>query len=191
MSGPRKEPRRAFAEPRRTSESPRQRAQEPLDSAVLRLLPKWVELGRAVCHFDAQAVGIEDEHLVEARDVLVLLGREVDAHAHVEGSAVGGVDVLALLDIEGKVLHPDVVVAVLAAVGLAETEVLVAEREVDDLLGAAVGGEPPRLPHPERTEQPQIKSERALDVTHREIDVVDRDAHRAPLSNAECRTWGG
>jgi hypothetical protein len=41
------------------------------------------------------------------------------------------------------VLHADVVVAVLAAVGLAETEVLVAEGEVDDLLGAAVGGERP------------------------------------------------
>src|SRR5688500_2877775 len=154
MSGPPKAPQRAFAEPRRTSESPSQRAQEPLASAVLRPWPKWVELGRAVRHLDAQAVGIEDEHLVEARNVLVLLGREVDAHAHVEGSAVGGVDVLALLDIEGKVLHPDVVVAVLAAVGLAETEVLVAEREVDDLLGAAVSREAPGLLQPEGTEQP-------------------------------------
>jgi hypothetical protein len=86
-------------------------------------------------------------------------------------------------------LHADVVVAVLAAVGLAETEVLVAEGEVDDLLGAAVAGEPPRLLHPEGTEQPQIEGERALDVTHREIDVMNRDAHRVPLRGAGCRTW--
>jgi hypothetical protein len=87
-------------------------------------------------------------------------------------------------------LHADVVVAVLAAVGLAETEVLVAEGEVDDLLGAAVAGEPPRLLHPEGTEQPQIESERALDVTHREIDVMNRDTQRAPVRRAGGRTRG-
>jgi hypothetical protein len=78
-------------------------------------------------------------------------------------------------------LHADVVVAVLAAVGLAETEVLVTEGEVDDLLGAAVGGEASCLLHPEGTQQAQIEGERALDVTHRDIDVMNRDAHRAPL----------
>jgi hypothetical protein len=41
------------------------------------------------------------------------------------------------------VLHADVVVAVRAAVGLAETEVLIAEGEIDDILGAAVRGKRP------------------------------------------------
>src|SRR3954451_11369653 len=95
------------------------------------------------------------------------------------GEAVGRIHVLALLDVEGQVLHTDAVVAVLAGVGRAEPEVLVAEPEVDDLLGPAVGREPPRLPHPERAEQRHVERERSLDVTHREIDVVNRDTHRA------------
>src|SRR4029079_5800610 len=67
----------------------------------------------------------------------------------------------------------------------AEPEVLVAVAEVDDLLGAAIGGEAPGLPHPEGAEQPQKERGRALDATHRAIDVGNRDPHRgASLSRA-------
>jgi hypothetical protein len=65
---------------------------------------------------DANPVRIEDEELVVALDVAVVLGREVDFRAHLEAARVGGVHLLSRVDVEGEVLDADVVVPVLAAV---------------------------------------------------------------------------
>src|SRR5688572_13824130 len=59
-----------------------------------------------------------------------------------QASLVGRVHVIPALDLEGEVLDTDVVVAVGAAVGRAQTDpsAIVRVNQVDDLLGAAVGG---------------------------------------------------
>src|SRR5665213_110264 len=100
-------------------------------------------LGRSVGDFDAKPIGIEDEHLVVAIEVAVLLRREVNPRADLQAALMGGVDLVATVDVEGQVLEPHLVIAMLAAVGRPQTEVLIAagEAEVDDLLGAAITGE--------------------------------------------------
>ncbi len=51
--------------------------------------------GRPAGDLDAKPVRVEDEELVEALDVSILLGREVDRGADVETALIGGVYLLA------------------------------------------------------------------------------------------------
>jgi hypothetical protein len=53
-------------------------------------------LGRSAGDFDAKPVGIEDEHLVVAVEVAVLLRREVDSRADLLAALMGGVDLVAV-----------------------------------------------------------------------------------------------
>ena len=95
--------------------------------------------GRGAGDLDPHAVGVEHEHLVVAGEVAVLLGREVDPRADVHAAPVRRVDLFAVVDVEGEVLDPDLVVAMLAAVGGPEADVLLAELKIDNVLAAAVG----------------------------------------------------
>ena len=137
------------------------------------------ELGREDEDLDADAIGIEHEHRPVAGDVPILLGRELDVRAHPDAALVGLLDLLAAVDGEGDVLDPDVVVPVLAAVGRTEAEELVADDEVRNLLGAAVGRVADDLRDAERPEQLVVEGEGSLDVADGKVDVVDRpDRHR-------------
>jgi hypothetical protein len=64
-------------------------------------------LGRSAGDFDAKPVGIEDEHLVVAVEVAVLLRRELNLCADLQAARMGGVDLVATVDVEGQVLEPD------------------------------------------------------------------------------------
>jgi hypothetical protein len=74
---------------------------------------------------------------------------------------VGRIDLLALVDLEGEVLDPDAVVPVLATIGWADTKSAPAHRvlQVDDLLGAAIGGISHPVGPPERVEQVGVESQ--------------------------------
>jgi hypothetical protein len=94
-----------------------------------------------VANLDTEAVGIEDEHGPVTRLVAVPLRRELDLDSQLLAALIGFVDLLGAVHEYGKVLDPNVVVAVLAPVGRSQPQILVTEAEVDDLLAAPVGGE--------------------------------------------------
>ena len=70
-------------------------------------------------------------------------------------------------------LDAHAVIAVLATVRWAEPDVLLAEKEVDDLLRAAVALNTDVLLETERSKQLEIEGESALDIAYAEIDVLD------------------
>ena len=72
---------------------------------------------------------------------------------------MGCVHLIPALDLEGKVLDADVVVGVGAAVGLAQPSrsAIVLVNQVDDLLGAAVGGKADLLRQPERPQKIEVE----------------------------------
>ena len=81
-----------------------------------------------------------------------------------------------------EALQADVVVRVVAAVGRAQPEVLLAEAEVDDVLRTAVAGEEDVSLEPERAEDLEVERDRALDVADAEVDVLDRGRRHAAES---------
>jgi hypothetical protein len=97
----------------------------------------------------------------------------VDLGAQRLGALEGRVDLVARVDLERDVLDADVVVAVVAAIGRSQPEVLLAELEVDDFFGAAVSLLADVFFQPERCQELRIESQRALDVADAEIDVLD------------------
>src|SRR5215208_2716176 len=62
--------------------------------------------------FNSNPVWIEDEECVVVLDVAIFLGREVNVRVACEASRVRGVDLIPLVDLEGKVLDSHGVVAV-------------------------------------------------------------------------------
>ena len=126
-------------------------------------------------HLDTHPVGIEDEERVVALFVAILLRREVNPRATRQASLVGGVHVIPAFDLKGEMLDTDVVVAVGAAIGRAQPNpsAVVRVNQVDDLLGAAVGGIANRLGQPERPQQVEVERQRRVDVGNGEIDVMD------------------
>lgn len=79
---------------------------------------------------------------------------------------------------------PDVVVRMLAAVGGAKPEVLVAVSEVDDFLGTAVALIPQFFLQPQRAEHREVEGERLLHVANRQVDVVNpAGGNVAPLAS--------
>jgi hypothetical protein len=122
---------------------------------------------------DPDAVRVEGEEGIVVLQVAGLLGREVDLGAQPLGALEGRVDLVARVDLERDVLDTDVVVAVLAAIGRSQPEVLLAELEVDDFFGAAVSLLADVFFQPERCQELRVESQRALDVADAEIDVLD------------------
>src|ERR1700733_1967672 len=120
-------------------------------------------------------VRVEHEHLVEALDVLALLGRKLDASRDLAAALVRSVHLGPRIDVEGEVLQADLVVAGTSAVGGAQPEVLVLlpDAEIDHLLRAAVGGEPLPLTQSERSEYGQIERQRSLHIADGEVDMLD------------------
>jgi hypothetical protein len=120
-------------------------------------------------------VTIEDEHLVVALQVTVLLRRKMNAGADVEAALICGVDRFARVDVEGQVLEPDLVVAMLTTVRGPQAELLIAvsQLEVHDFFGATVGGKALPFVQSNRSEHREIEGERALPVRHGQIDMVD------------------
>jgi hypothetical protein len=96
----------------------------------------------------------------------------VDLRARRPAALEGGLDLLPGVDPEGDVLDPDVVVAVLAPVGRPQADQLVAELQVDDLLGAAVARIALGLHEPERREHGHVEGERPLHVGDGQVEVM-------------------
>ena len=74
-----------------------------------------------------------------------------------------------------------------AAVGWAQANpsAVVRVNQVDDLLGAAVGGIANLLGQPERRQKVEVEGQRRVDVRNGEVDVVDASGcHLMPLSTA-------
>ena len=78
---------------------------------------------------DAEAIGIEDEERVVARDVAVLLRRVVNPIAPSGAQLMRRINLLPGVDLECQVFETDPVVAVGAAVGGAKTEPFVSEAQ--------------------------------------------------------------
>ncbi len=120
-------------------------------------------------------VRIEHEHLVVTLDVLVLLGRKVNASADLATAAVRSVNLSPSIDVEGEVLKADLVVPVTSAISGSQPQVLLAlpKAEIDHLLGAAVRGEPFPLTQSQRPEHRQVESQRAFHVANRKVNVMN------------------
>jgi hypothetical protein len=81
------------------------------------------------------------------------LRRVVDVRAHLKATPVRLVHLVWPVHFEREVLESHLVVPVLAAVRGPEPHPLVAEAEIDDLLGAAIAQIPHLFLEPERPEQ--------------------------------------
>jgi hypothetical protein len=66
----------------------------------------------------------------------------MNPRADLQAALMRGVDLVATVDVEGQMLDPHLVKAMLAAVGRPQAEIPIpaGEGEVDDLLGAAIAG---------------------------------------------------
>jgi hypothetical protein len=109
--------------------------------------------------FDPEPVRIEHEDRVVALNVAVLLRGKVNLVATRQAALVSGIDLCAAVHLKREVLDSYRVVMVSAAVGCAESEVRPRPgiREIDDLLGGAVGGIASLLRPSERPLQGEVE----------------------------------
>jgi hypothetical protein len=105
-----------------------------------------------------------------------------------EASLVGGVHFIPALDLEGEMLDTDVVVTVGAAVGRAQPNpsAVVRVDQVDDLLGAAIGGIAELLGQPERPQKVEVEGQRSVDIGNGEVDVMDASGCHLTLLLRRC-----
>ena len=98
----------------------------------------------------------------------------MDVRASREAARVRLVDLISLLDLEGEVLYPNLVVAESATVGRPDSEHRACARvpQIHDFLGPAVGRVLIARKPSKRAEEIQIEGQGPLDVTDGEINVV-------------------
>src|ERR687898_344860 len=89
-----------------------------------------------------------------------------------------------VVDLEGQMLEPDAVVAMIAAVGGTKAEPFVSEAHIDDLLGAPVGRIALFLLQPQGSQEVGVERERTIDVADGEVDVLNSAAGHPSYSRA-------
>lgn len=114
------------------------------------------------------------------------LGRRLDRAARGDAASVGLVDLVAIVDLEGEVLDPHLVVPVDTAVCAAQPKTLHAVFELDDLFSASVRQAPVLLLESELPEKPVVEGERSLDVSDRQVYVLDPSRRHARTVNASA-----
>ena len=109
----------------------------------------------------------------------MLLGRRLDLAASRDTALVRLVDLGTIVHLEGEVLDSHLIVPVDTAVRGAQPEALHAVLEVDDIFGSSIREVPELLLEPERPKDAVVESQRSLDVSDSQVNVLNPSARHA------------